>query len=419
MKLKVQKPKGTRDIFGEEGEFYLNLKQKIINFSLLNGFMYIETPIFEDIKTFTLSLGESSDVVSKEMFIIQRKTKEDLYVLRPEGTAAVVRAYFENGFNTLPQPVSLFYLGKMFRYENPQYGRLREHTQWGLEILNTDDYFADFFIIHNLYTFLNNLGLKKFFISLNSIGCQKCRLKYKKILVRYYNKIKNKICLDCQRRLNLNPLRVLDCKDPNDKEYKEKAPNILDYICTNCQNHFQKVLDLIEDFNIPFNIDKNLVRGFDYYERTVFEIFDEEENFAIGGGGRYNLGKIISNQDLPSVGAAIGLERLKIILDKEKITFKIKKPNIFIAFIGEETRKKAFSIYLELQKNGFYPRSNFFKLSLASQLEYANKLNLKYSLILGLQELGKDEIIFKNMETGTQEIIKTKFLSQQLKKMLK
>mgnify|MGYP001046552310 FL=1 len=419
MKLKVQRPRGMKDIVGEEAEFYLKIRELITDFALLNGFKYIETPAVEDIKTFTLSLGETSDVVSKEMFIIKGKEKGSVYVLRPEGTAGIIRAYFENGMTSLPQPVSLFYLAKMYRRERPQYGRLREHTQWGLEILNTEDAFADFYIIFSFYKFLQKLKIENLIVKLNSLGCERCRQRYKKKLVEYYKKFKNKVCTDCQRRLKLNPLRVLDCKALQDQEYKNNAPNILDYLCRFCENHFQKVIEFLDEVKISYEFDKTLVRGFDYYERTVFEIFIGEKNVALAGGGRYDLGEILSNQNLPSVGGGLGIERLKIFLDEINFSFKKEKPKIFIAFAGEEAKVKAFHIFLQLQEAGFFPLANFFKPSLSSQLEYANKYNVKYSLILGFQELGRGEIILKDMEYGSQEILKIKNLVQELKKIIK
>ena len=419
MKIKVQRPRGMKDIIFDEAEFYLKIRDLVTEFSLMNNFKYIETPVVEDIKTFTLSLGETSDVVEKEMFLLKGKEKGEKYVLRPEGTAGVVRAYFENGMISQPQPVSLFYFGKMYRKERPQHGRLREHTQWGLEILNSDDPFADFFIIHLFSQFLKKLKISNLIIKLNSLGCKKCRKKYKRALTQYYRKYQKNLCSDCQRRLKLNPLRLLDCKEANDQKYKEEAPEMLDYLCKFCRAHFQKVLELMDYFKISYELDKTLVRGFDYYLRTVFEIFVGEENIALGGGGRYDLGEIIGNFSLPSVGGALGIERLKLILDDLKISFKYPQPKIFIAFAGEEARPKSFEVYKELQENGFRPIANFFKTSLSSQLEYANKIGVKYSLILGFQELSRESIILKDMEYGTQEILKLKSLVKELKKIFK
>jgi histidyl-tRNA synthetase len=419
MKIKVQRPKGMKDVVYPESEFYLKIRNLITDFSLLNGFKYIETPIVEDIKAFTLSLGQTSDVVEKEMFALKGKEKGVHYVLRPEGTASVVRAYFENGMVSWPQPVTLFYLGKMYRKERPQHGRFREHTQWGLEILNTEDAFADFFIIFIFYQFLTKLKVKNLIIKLNSLGCQRCRKKYKRYLLKYYRSLKAKLCFDCQRRFKLNPLRLLDCKNNQDQEFKKNAPNILDHLCKYCEVHFQKVLEFLDCYQIPYELDKTLVRGFDYYERTVFEIFVEDEAITLGGGGRYDLGKILADQELPSVGGGLGLERLKIVLDKLETSFKLTQPKIFVAFAGEEARIKAFDIYLELQASNFNPSAIFFKTSLSLQLEYANKIGVKYSLILGFQELGKGEIILKDMEYGSQEILKIKDLTKELKKLMR
>ncbi|MCS7200631.1 MAG: histidine--tRNA ligase [Patescibacteria group bacterium] len=418
MKIKTQRPRGMRDVFGDESDFYLKIRDLITNFSVLNGFRYVETPLVENIKTFTSSLGESSDVVSKEMFVIKGKEKGDVLVLRPEGTAGVIRAYFENGWQNFTQPVSVFYLGKMFRRERPQYGRLREHTQWGIEIINSEDPFADFFTIFVFFRFLNQIKIRNFKVKINSLGCQRCRRKYRTQLINFYKKYKNKICVDCQRRLTLNPLRLLDCKNPQDQEYKKKAPNILNYLCKFCELHFQKVIEFLDYFKIPYELDSTLVRGFDYYSRTVFEIFVENEEIALGGGGRYDLGEIMSNIPLPSCGGAMGIERLKIILDK--IDFKIKKSSskIFVAFAGEETKAKAFEIFLDLQGNNFFPVANFFKSSLSGQLDYANKLGIKHALILGFHELGQGTIILKDMEYGSQEILKLSNLTKELKKIV-
>ncbi len=423
MKIKTQRPRGMKDLMGEEAEVYLKFRDLATEISLLNNFKYIETPLVENEKTFTLSLGTTSDVVEKEMFYLQRKESGEKFVLKPEGTAPVVRAYFENGFMSLPQPVMLFYLDRMYRRERPQHGRLREHRQWGLEILNTEDPFADFFIINIFTKFFKKIKINDFVFKINSLGCLQCRSKFRVQLIKYYKKQKKHLCLDCQRRLAQNPLRLLDCKNEICQPYKENAPNILDYLCKVCKIHFQKLLEFLDHDKITYELDKTLVRGFDYYEKTVFEIFVEGESFALGGGGRYDLGQSLSDLTLPSVGGALGFERLKIVLDNLKITPKLKEKSrelkIFVAFTSEEARLKAFEVYQELQNSGFQPLANFFKLSLSQQLEYAHKMGAKYSLILGFQELGKESIILKDMEYGTQETLKLKNLVQELKKIVK
>ncbi len=423
MKIKVQKPRGMKDLYGEEADLYLKFRELATEISLLNNFKYIETPVVEDEKTFTLSLGTTSDVVEKEMFYLKGKEKGEKFVLKPEGTAAIVRAYFENGMMSLPQPVMLFYIDRMYRKERPQHGRLREHRQWGLEILNTDDSFADFFIINIYSKFLQKLKINDFVAKLNSLGCENCHQKFKNYLIKYYKNYRKKLCPDCQRRFTQNPLRLLDCKKETCQSYKENAPNILDYLCKACKIHFQKLLEQMDYFRINYELDKTLVRGFDYYQRTVFEIFVEGETFALCSGGRYDLGEIVAKSPLPSVGGALGFERLQIILDNLKVTSKLidkrRDFKIFVAFAGEEARPKAVEIYEELQKSGFKPLANFFKLSLSQQLEYANKFGTKYSLILGFQELGKESIILKDMEYGTQETLKLKNLVKELKKIIR
>ncbi len=419
MKLKINRTRGMKDIFGENAEYFLKIRDMAVSFSLENGFQYIETPVVENESLYTLSLGMTSDVVSKEMFHIKGKEKKESFVLRPEGTSSVVRAYFENGMTNLSQPVSLFYFQKMYRKERPQYGRLREHTQWGLEILNSQEPFTDFLIIYLFNEFFKKLNVEINF-GINSLGCAKCRNKYRRALISYYNKNKKNLCLDCQRRLKENPLRLLDCKHVKDQEYKKNAPNILDFLCKGCEIHLQKVVEPLDYFKINYFLDKNIVRGFDYYEKTVFEGYVPGYNFAVVSGGRYDLGNVIANISLPSFGGSLGIERLKIIFDNKNISFKYyPQPQIFVAFAGEEIRNKALEIYDNLRKNKFRVTANFLKTSLSSQLDYANKIGVKYSLILGFQEIGKDLIIFKNMSYGNQEILKIKNLPEQLRALIK
>ncbi len=419
MKLDFKRPKGMHDYYGEDSNVLLALYDLFFRFSVKHNFQYIETPIIEDEKVFTKSLGQMSDVVEKEMFYLKDSSKTEKYVLRPENTAGVIRAYFENGLSSEPQPLFYFYLGKMFRKENPQKGRLREFTQWGLEIINSENSFADFYIIYLNYKLLvKELKLEGVKILLNSLGCEKCRPKYKKKLISYYRRYKNKICYDCQRRLKENPLRLLDCKNAICQPYKKNAPLLIDYLCKNCEIHFQNLLQLLDKSEVVYQLDKTLVRGFDYYERTVFEIVIEGENFAIGGGGRYDLGKIWVNQNLPSVGSALGVERLKLVLEeKGKKILYASKPEIFVAYVGEELKHKAFEI-LENIRDNFDVIFNFFKQQLSAQLEYANKIGVKYVIIVAFEELSKNSVILKDMVNGTQEIIPINRLIDELKKRL-
>lgn len=420
MKLGFTKFKGMRDWYGDEANFLLKLYDKVFKFSVNYGFNYIETPLVENEKVFVTSLGQTTDVVEKEMFYLKSIGREEKFVLRPEGTAGALRLYIENGLYSLPQPIMVFYLGKMYRKENPQKGRLREFTHWGLEIINTENPFSDFYIIYTNYQFFKNeLGLQNIIIKINSLGCEKCRPKYKNKLISYYRKYKNKVCYDCQRRLKTNPLRLLDCKNMICQPYKKNAPNILDSLCKACSLHFQSLLSYLDNTEINYELDKTLVRGFDYYYRTVWEYFLEGENIALGGGGRYDLGKIWLDNSIPSVGSALGLERIKLVLEERGINlFYKEKPKVFVAYVGEEIKMRAFSIYESLIKENIPVAFNFFKNIFSQQLEYANKIGVKYVIIVALDELSKDSVILKDFEQGTQEIISLKKLSDEIKKRL-
>jgi len=416
----LQRPRGTRDLFNEEAEFLLFLKKKIIEHSDLFFFNFIQTPSIEDEKLFTSSLGTISDIVEKELFYIKEKEGGSKYVLKPEGTASIARAYIQNGFHSLPQPVRLFYIDKMYRREKPQSGRYREHYQWGLEIIGSEDPINDAEIILVFDRFLKKFKLKDYVFKINSIGCLKDRKRYISELRKYYRKYQKKLCSDCQRRFKLNPLRLLDCKQENDQKYKNDAPILINYLCKDCEDHFNKTLEYLEDLEINFEIEPRLVRGLDYYNRTVFELFFLESSLAIGGGGRYdNLIKILGWKQTPAVGGALGIERLIDILKMHNIKSDLfKKPKIFIAPTTEKTKEYALSIYDKLTRAGIKVATNFSKSSLSSQLELANKLNIKYCIIAGHQELGNKTVILKNMETKNQEFINLDSLITEIKKKL-
>lgn len=417
----LQTPRGMHDLVKEDAEFFLALLVEIFKFSNTFGFEYIRTPIVENEKVFTSSLGKTSDVIKKEMFYIKTKSGGEKLVLRPEGTAAVLRAYVQNSLTSLPQPVKVFYFGPMFRYERPQRGRFREHYQWGLEIIETNDPISDAQIIEAFDRFFKKFKLKNYVFKVNSLGCKDDRKKYIKDLKKYYrNKVK-KLCLDCRRRFKENPLRLLDCKHSEDQKFKENAPILTNYLCKQCESHFERFLEYLEELNIYYELDNNIVRGFDYYSRTIFEIFFPDLNIAVGGGGRYDyLGEIFYKRSIAGVGGAIGIERFIEILRNNNIKLSYyKKPSIFIAQITDQAKMFALKIYDELVKNNFHIAESFTKSSLSSQLDIANKLKVKYSIIIGHQELGSNSVILKDMETGIQETIPADKLIQELKNRLK
>jgi histidyl-tRNA synthetase len=419
MRLKVQKARGMKDYFKEEAEKIKFLREELINLGEKFGFQYIEIPAVEQELLFTASLGEATDVVEKEMYYLAKKEGGQKLVLRPEGTAPTLRLYFENGFLSETQPVKFMYFERMYRRERPQSGRYREHRQFGLEIIGSETPFADFEIIASFAEILKFLKINNFKIKINSIGCLDCREKFKKDLKKYYQKLKRKICDDCKRRLKVNPLRLLDCKNETCLPLKETAPNILNYLCKYCQEHFQKLVEYLERSKTNYEIEETLVRGFDYYNRTVFEIFvPEKGSLALGGGGRYDpLSYFIANQSVPAVGGGLGIER---ILDLIQLPSKTKKEGtIFVAYVGEEARIKAYEIFLHLLAHNFKVKHALSKTSLSHQLDYANKLGVKYSLILGMLEISQNTIILRDMMTGNQEILSQANLIEELKTKLK
>ncbi len=420
-KIVIQRPRGMNDFLFEEADFLISLKNEIIKHTQLYSFSYIQTPALEDEKVFTSSLGQSTDVIEKEMFYIKEKEGATKYVLKPEGTASVARAYLQNGMHSLPQPVKLFYIDRMYRREKPQANRFREHHQWGLEIIGAKDPIYDAQIIQVFDRFFRKFKLSDYVFKINSLGCKKDRKKYIKDLKNYYKKNLKNLCKDCQRRYHLNPLRLLDCKHPKDQEYKTNAPSIINYLCKDCEDHISKVLEYLDILEIKYEIDQLLVRGFDYYQQLVFEVFFTESNLAIGGGGRYdNLIQYLGGKPTPATGGALGLERLIEVFKIHNIKLKTaKKADIFIAQTTEKTKEYAIKIYDELIRHNIKIAENFEKTSLSNQLELANKLGIKYCLIVGHQEIGNKTVILKDMEKRSQEVIFLSNLVEEIKKRLK
>jgi histidyl-tRNA synthetase len=420
MKLAIQTPRGMYDLLQEDADYFLGLQEVLLKLSNLYNFQYIRTPLVESEKVFTSSLGNLTDVVEKEMYYLKGPEAKEKFVLRPEGTAGVVRAYLQEGMHSWSQPVKLFYLGSMYRKEKPQALRLREHFQWGAEILGSKEPICDAQIIQLVDGLFKKFKLKDYVFKLNSIGCVEDRKKYKKVLLKYFKPYSRKICEDCKRRYKINPLRLLDCKNEVCVEIKQQAPTPLNHLCKECEAHFGKVLEYLDDIEVAYELDGTLVRGFDYYSKTVFEIFFTEKTIAIGGGGRYDyLAKMLGGQDLPAVGMAIGIERLTEILKMHQIKMQyFKKPQIFLAQVSEEARKEALKLFELLVKNGLLVSETLSKASLSSQLDLADKLKVRFTLIIGHKELGQKNIIFKDMLTGDQETIPMSQLIEELKRRL-
>ncbi|MCX7971739.1 MAG: histidine--tRNA ligase [bacterium] len=409
----IEKPKGTNDYIHPESTLRKEITNKITSFLENLGYKPIETPVFENIELFKRSAGITSDIVSKEMYEFQDKKGRHL-ALRPEITAPVVRAIIQNNL-LLNHVIKLYYVGSIFRYEKPQKDRYRQATQFGIEYFGQEDYLADFetiLICHHIYNSIFNLQVE---VHLNSIGCQECRPSYRESIFEYFSKFEDKLCSDCKRRLNENPLRILDCKNPVCKEISNEAPKSIDHLCTSCKKHFNNLLQTLNDFKIPIKLNTLLVRGLDYYNRTVFEI--KCNNVDLAGGGRYDyLVREISQgkYDIPAIGFAGGLERLTNILQEQK-TFKSllkEKIRINLVSLTEKADKIISGIYskllekIVLKKKIDTPDIEIYLTkfeNLSKALKASDKLKINYVVFVGEEELNQDEVTIKNMETGKQQ----------------
>ncbi len=423
IKKVIQSPRGMKDILPVDYPYYdfiLKNAKKIFEYY---NYQRIETPVLEKAELFIRGVGKETDLVHKEMYLLKTKEEGELLALRPEGTAPVSRAYIENAFFNEPQPVKFYYFMPFFRHEKPQAGRYRQFYQFGAEVIGSYDPALDTQVIYLSLIFLESLGFSKneLLIKLNSIGCEKCRPKYIRNLVKYYSSKKNYICSDCKRRIKENPLRVLDCKTDKCQLVKEGAPNILDYLCEECHNHFKEVLEILDYLNIPYNLDKTLVRGFDYYTKTVFEFFTlkGDKKLALGGGGRYDrLIKMLKGPKTGAVGVAFGVERLIEEMKSRGKKFTLPQYDVFLIQLGDKAQQIAFSLLERFRKEGILVGENLGKESLKNQLRYANKLKAKYVLILGQQEVIDGTIILKDMASGLQEVVPLDKNRRSFKKIL-
>ena len=467
-----QSVKGMRDIIGEDWYSYEGFLEKASEIAIYYGFRPIETPILEHEELFRSGVGEGTDIVDKEMYTLRTRGGDHL-VLRPEGTAPIMRAYLERGMQSLPQPVSFYYREPLFRYESPQRGRYRQHTQFGLEVLGTGKSIADAEVIHILHTIVRESGIENSIFEINSIGDEECRPKYIRELSNYYKKHISEICNDCKRRLKENPLRLLDCKEAKWQPVKEHAPNSLASLCEPCRKHFKEVLEYLTALDIPYRINNYLVRGIDYYTRTVFEIVedatlpadggeaaqeavdaptDEGESDAdedpeqkeakekakkvkmaekeqeergslglsLGGGGRYDyLARHLGNRkDVPGVGGGLGVDRILLAKGFQKRNPRIiKEPKIFFIQLGFDAKLKTLGVLEILRKAKIPLTQSLAKDSLSSQLQIAEKLRVPYSIIFGQKEAMEDSVIIRTMATRSQETVPIKDLAKYVKGM--
>lgn len=412
----IQKPKGTKDILPSESYKWQYIEKLAKDIFENSGLQEIRVPVFENTELFLRGVGETTDVVQKEMYTFEDKGGRSI-TLRPEGTAGVVRAYLENGMGSLPSPVKLWYAMPMYRYENVQKGRFREFRQIGAELFGSSSYLADVETILMADSLIKKYNISNVTLNINSIGCSNCRKDYQNALKDYINSNIECYCDTCKNRLEKNPMRILDCKEKKCKEANTNAPKILDYLCEECSKHFENLKKSLTEAEIEYKIDPNIVRGLDYYSKTVFEFISEDEKYTILAGGRYDgLVQELGGQPTPAIGFAMGEDRLIDLYEKynKDNLVKEKNPDIYIANIGEKAERFVSKLATELRENNIFVEKDISERSLNAQLKYANKTNAKFALILGDTEVETKSAKLKNMETGeekeielnTKEIIK-------------
>ena len=411
-------PRGTSDILPEEYVYWKYIEEKAAFLCQLYGYQPLSTPIFEDAQLFTQTVAGGTDIVDKEMYIFEDKNGQEL-ALRAEGTAPVCRAYLEHGLFNLAQPVKLYYIGPAFRYERPQSGRYRQHHQVGFEALGEADPALDAEVIEMAWQFFLSLGLSGVSIQLNSIGCKLCRPGYLEVLKQHYSSYTDRLCPDCKARLTRNPLRLLDCKKASCQNIAKTAPKIPDYLCHECQLHFQSVQKYLGTLSTPFQLNHRLVRGLDYYTRTVFEVEPQEKEgqSTLGGGGRYDdLIEALGGKPTPGVGFAAGLERIILNLKGQHLDIPpLPRPDVFIAYLGHEAKIQAMKIAAELRKAEIATSMATGDKSLKGQMRQANSLGSTNVLILGEQESKNRNVILRDMRNGEQQTIPLAEIARMLK----
>lgn len=402
----IQLIRGFKDILPGEGELWQHIEKTAVALFEAYGFSEIRLPLLEKSELFARSIGADTDIVEKEMYTFPDR-KGDLVTLRPEATASIVRAYIQHKLY-VQDPVQKFYtIGPMFRRERPQKGRYRQFYQINAEVLGVDSPLIDAQLIFMLVTLFSRLSVKNVEVHLNSLGCPGCRPEFKEALSGFLSGLKEKLCADCVRRSDRNPLRVLDCKVPSCQEAMTGAPSLLDFLCTDCKTHFQTVQDALGCLHISFTINNRLVRGLDYYTRTTFEIQTQSlgAQNAIAGGGRYDgLIQLLGGPDMPAIGFAIGFDRLVEVAGLNRSDF-IKKPDVFVAALGEKSMQVAFDWSCALGLAGITAEMDLSGKSLKSLMKRADRLGAAYVLIVGANELDKGEVLLRNMATKEQTVL--------------
>ena len=399
----TQRPKGTQDWYGSNMHKRTIIEAKARKICKTFNMKEIITPAFEHTILFQRGVGETTDVVQKEMYTFDDKGNRSI-TLKPEGTAGIARAYLENSLFAESQPTKLFYFTQAFRYENPQSGRLRQHHQFGIEFFGSSSPLAEIELITLLTEFIKDLGLKGVKLHINSIGCGNCRKTYNEALLAYLREHEEKLCPTCRERMLKNPLRVIDCKVPTCKVIVKDAPRTIEYLDEECKSHFEELKKLLSDLEIPFEVDTGIVRGLDYYTKTVFE-FVNAEGFTLCGGGRYDnlIHEIDEKQNIPAVGFGFGIERIINELAAEGVELEEEPAvELYVGILGEEAKASAYKLVQQLRKVGVIVETDYMDRSVKAQMKYANKINARNTVIIGANEINNNRAHVKNMETGEQ-----------------
>ena len=405
MALITKKIKGTEDVLPKQSYRWQFVENIMREEAKAYGFKEIRTPVFEHTELFARGVGQTTDVVQKEMYTFDTKGGESV-TLRPEGTAGAARAVLEHALENEGLPIKASYFVSCYRYEKPQAGRLREFHQFGLEEYGTQSPVADAELICAAQSVINRLGLSQVRLEINSIGCPECRAKYNQALKDYFGQYKEQLCPTCLSRLEKNPMRLLDCKSPEDKAIAKDAPKITDYLCEECETHFDEVKKYLDAADVAYTVNPTIVRGLDYYTKTVFEFVTDciGAQGTVCGGGRYDgLIEELGGKHMPSLGFAMGLERLLMVMDAQKIEI----PNndicsLYIATMGEAAKLKAFQLLKQVRQCSLTAETDVVGRGLRAQMKYADKIGAKYSVVLGDNEIEQNKAKFKNMDTGEQ-----------------
>lgn len=418
----MQSPRGMRDILPGDQPYWNQVRKVLARASQEYGFQRIDVPVLEYSNLFVRSIGEGTDIIDKEMYTFVTKGRDNV-ALRPEFTASIARAYIQHGMNILSKPVKLFSTGAVYRYDRPQEGRYREHQQTNFDILGEQDPILDAQLIQLAGRVLESLEIKNVQFQINSIGCPECRKEYLELLLSYFESKRCKLCQNCKKRLKTNPMRILDCKEDKCVQVSAGAPQSIDHLCGDCRIHFKYLLEYLDELSVPYVINPRLVRGLNYYTKTVFEIWSAEggKRRSLGGGGRYDeLIKMLGGESTPAIGFALGMDRLVIEMKKIKAKpYKETRPRVFLAQLGELAKKKSLKLFSDLERSGILVAESFGKGSLKSQLRAANRLSVEVALIIGQKEALDKTVIIKNMASGAQEVVANEKLVAIVKKILK